>query len=631
MTVERKYTSIDAAQDSLRGPRQRTQHFKEEKAYLSTAFGEFLMERIKSLDVEKVILLIDAGTTLQPILEYFGAHAEALKKEGQNSGADWIDNIVVVTNNFSGFRQLLENLDPDEKDNLGAQTALRVVLLPGRILPAYNAIVGFENRYLGETLGSVLSPLKPYSAIQRIRQLVDEHNSSGGNEVKIISLVTGNWIRIRERPPTIPVPLARGAGHLAIKREMISAGDEVYIISPLGKIFVNHKKNEINHILREIVNSEISTTKNGVSDGGQPVSGRDSYKHSYKELDTNRLLPLFDSAEHRKNDNKIKLVTTFRHETSLLFQQSNNLFTALGGRFAEEDEVTPTRARHVNPTNFESLKFQFSVEHIEAIPHMMFEFDPVNCKKYSVQMTTVSTLKPAMRDIVLNKEWQSKDPLFRPVKDSPDTLNPVTVGLADRWQQLVADFPHKSTRKQEILEFFYVENSLAQILAGEILKIPEYRVQSLNASSTEFATTVDSLKDLALREIRDEEEIDLKELSKRETYFYDQLLQKTEKVHLIIAKFFDEPIGWGAYSWDDERQVQILMMYVRPRFRGFGVARDVLKNIESDANRFGITDFYLNAEVEREGSIQFYQRQGYGPKKQKPKMITMSKSCVGTN
>jgi hypothetical protein len=94
--------------------------------------------------------------------------------------------------------------------NKSKELAFNCILLSGKLLPEYNALVGFEGKIQGE-IGHLLENLKTYKQIDIIKE--KRHNFP---DIKVISLVTGNWIRIRRSNPQIPLPLARGTGHLRL-------------------------------------------------------------------------------------------------------------------------------------------------------------------------------------------------------------------------------------------------------------------------------------------------------------------------------------------------------------------------------------------------------------------------------
>jgi hypothetical protein len=129
--------------------------------------------------------------------------------------------------------------------------------------------------------------------------------------------------------------MARGAEHLGVKQTMFDNADEVFVVSPLGKIFVGHSENEINGALG--FGTEASAS-------GKPV---DLEKASYSDVK-------IDSAHAQK----IKLVATARAEGRLLRRHSNRVEDALasGGSDSLPSEE------------------QFASALIENVPHLLFPY-----------------------------------------------------------------------------------------------------------------------------------------------------------------------------------------------------------------------------------------------------------------
>jgi len=195
-------------------------HFREEKEYLADCFIPLLLRRCKRLveSGHSVYLLIDSGTTLYPILDRLG-RASVLCYENNE---DWIKKLALITNNLVGIEALFESgiVNPHHRYS---SLAVKCHLLPGVPLPIYSAVTGQETN----------------DAIRRLRD-------NASNNTLFIGLTTGNWIRLRRSTPFCPVPLARGAGHLEFKQTLIDSSDEIYVVTPLGKIFVGIPPEAIN-------------------------------------------------------------------------------------------------------------------------------------------------------------------------------------------------------------------------------------------------------------------------------------------------------------------------------------------------------------------------------------------------
>ena len=217
---------------------ERRGHFREEKEELADNFIPLLLQRCRNhiRAGRPTYLLIDSGTTIYPFFSRLGQAAI----RGRANKEDWIDHFTVVTNNLPGVEKLMESgrLDPN---NRYSELALKCELLPGVPLPIYSAVVGH----------------KANMAIQAIRQEAPKGSV-------FIGLLTGNWIRLRRSNPPCPIPLARGEGHRQFKKTLIDNSDEVYVISPLGKIFVRLEP--------EKVNAALGLSDNNIDPDRQPYS-----------------------------------------------------------------------------------------------------------------------------------------------------------------------------------------------------------------------------------------------------------------------------------------------------------------------------------------------------------------------
>ena len=212
-------------------------HFRDEKVFLAESFA--LLERCKYLAEERgkhVVLLIDSGTTLYPLFKLIGlATAQAYRNNERwiTSGTPNLppqerSKLSLITNNLPGAISLMEagRAQPSRYSDL----AISCWLLPGAPLPVYSAVAGPATE----------------EALKRLKDgLGDPSNAA------IISVVTGNWVRIRRTDPRCPVPLSRGKNHTRFKQVLVGqtlkdAPDEVYVITPLGKIFANASTREVN-------------------------------------------------------------------------------------------------------------------------------------------------------------------------------------------------------------------------------------------------------------------------------------------------------------------------------------------------------------------------------------------------
>jgi hypothetical protein len=313
----------------------RSGHFAKEKVFLAETFGKLLTKRLQNLcrGTQDVILFIDAGTTLLPFFKILDEFARTAKNCNKH--------FVVVTNNLAGANWLSEFGSFDENDEL----YLKCVLLPGELLPKYSAITGFEES-IGTRFSKTLAQLDTNKSIEIIKNLRDSENG----KLKLLALVTGNWVRIRNEKPKLPVPLARGRGHLHVKESMIKNADEVYVISPLGKIFSNQRKTKVLGLLED-------------------------YSDAYEELNTEKTNLQIIS----KNRTKIKLVTTYRTDSRFLLSPSSDMiYNSLLGEESEGDASAEPYISKVEQGNLYDCAENFSTCETAEIPHFMFEFKDVS-------------------------------------------------------------------------------------------------------------------------------------------------------------------------------------------------------------------------------------------------------------
>ncbi len=244
----------------------RSGHFYEEKKVIASRFVPLLLSRCKHLIEErgkKVYLIVDSGTTLKPLFKLIGSSTV----QASENKEQWIKKLSIFTNNLPGVQSLMENGRPHPKNRYSG-LAIDCHLLPGVPLPVYSAVTGQETE----------------EALFNLRKLSEQTK-----DAIFIGISTGNWIRIRKTPKRCPVPLGRGEGHLTFKQAVLDVSDEMFVISPLGKIFANASNKAVNRLLK------LST---------QAI---DPERKAYDELEV--------------DDNKagtIKLVTTSRKENRLL-------------------------------------------------------------------------------------------------------------------------------------------------------------------------------------------------------------------------------------------------------------------------------------------------------------------------
>jgi len=286
---------------------QRLDHFRDEKEHIAERFLPLLLRHCHALvsGGKKVYLIMDSGTTLYPFFQKIGEQAI----QSLENSDDWFGELFVVTNNLAGIETLMEygRINPNYRYS---PLAVNCHLLPGIPLPIYSAITGRETN----------------EALLRLRA-----EETKKRECVFIGLVTGNWVRMRRTHPVCPVPLARGLGHLEFKQTVIDVSDEIFVIAPLGKLFVNISEEEVNGAL------------------GYVDTNRDPDKLPYK---------------HVRIDNQkasaVKLISTTRLEGRVLSKHSMQVSEVFQGQA-------------IDPV-------QFPVSSDKIDRHILFTFDklPIN-------------------------------------------------------------------------------------------------------------------------------------------------------------------------------------------------------------------------------------------------------------
>lgn len=286
---------------------ERLGHFHEEKEFIADKFVPLLLNRCKSLIESNitVYLLIDSGTTLYPICKKLGQ--ETVECFAKNE--KWINKLIIVTNNLPGVEAFMQ-FGRTNSESRYSKLAIECKLLPGVPLPIYSAVTGVETN----------------KAVEYLRR-----EAKKNEEFMFISLVTGNWIQLPKKKTNHPMPLARGTGHCEFKETLINNSDEVYVVSPLGKIFFRHPLDEINKAL------------------GFTEDDEDLAKRKYHNVKINDDIV-----------SSIKLVTTSRTDGRVLSKHSTKVQAVFG-----IDGETKT----------DDLKIFQNSKSMERIPHLFFLFD----------------------------------------------------------------------------------------------------------------------------------------------------------------------------------------------------------------------------------------------------------------
>lgn len=81
---------------------------------------------------------------------------------------------------------------------------------------------------------------------------------------------------------------------------------------------------------------------------------------------------------------------------------------------------------------------------------------------------------------------------------------------------------------------------------------------------------------------------------------------------LVIARLRGEAVGTGALTFDREDVATLHRMWVAPTFRGYGVGRRLLAELESYAVARGVTTLRLETKRILEEAVALYRSSGFG-------------------
>lgn len=80
---------------------------------------------------------------------------------------------------------------------------------------------------------------------------------------------------------------------------------------------------------------------------------------------------------------------------------------------------------------------------------------------------------------------------------------------------------------------------------------------------------------------------------------------------VIVAYSNNKPVGCGCFKPFDEKTVEIKRMFVLPEFRGKGISKIVLGNLEEWASELGYSKSVLETGKGQPEAIGLYQKMGY--------------------
>jgi putative acetyltransferase len=123
-----------------------------------------------------------------------------------------------------------------------------------------------------------------------------------------------------------------------------------------------------------------------------------------------------------------------------------------------------------------------------------------------------------------------------------------------------------------------------------------------------------SIDEIMRTSLLDELDADLGERYPGEPIFgIDPIRFRASGGYFVLASYDGRPVGCGAFRPLDARTVEIKRMFVRPEFRGRGIARSILGMLEAEASRRGHARSVLETAARQPEAIALYRRCGYAP------------------
>lgn len=104
---------------------------------------------------------------------------------------------------------------------------------------------------------------------------------------------------------------------------------------------------------------------------------------------------------------------------------------------------------------------------------------------------------------------------------------------------------------------------------------------------------------------------ELQEMYGAEQAFFDQFNKVNMIRHVVIAYIDGQPVGCGAIKEYEAGTMEVKRMFVDRRFRGQGIAFQVLSTLEQWATELGYTRCILETGNKQREAIRLYEKAGY--------------------
>ncbi len=118
--------------------------------------------------------------------------------------------------------------------------------------------------------------------------------------------------------------------------------------------------------------------------------------------------------------------------------------------------------------------------------------------------------------------------------------------------------------------------------------------------------------DPVFRELVSLLDAELAERDGAEHSFYSQYNTVSAIRHVIVATIRDQALSCGAIKAFSDEAMEVKRMYTKPAYRGQGVAKKVLRELETWAHELGYRSCVLETGKRQPEAIALYLSAGYG-------------------
>lgn len=103
----------------------------------------------------------------------------------------------------------------------------------------------------------------------------------------------------------------------------------------------------------------------------------------------------------------------------------------------------------------------------------------------------------------------------------------------------------------------------------------------------------------------------LKEINGENHSFFSKFNTIDTLNHVLVAYSDGKPVGCGAFKPFSEKEAEIKRMFVLEEFRGQGLGRKILKNLEYWAEESNFDFCILETSKDMPNAVKLYQKAGY--------------------